>query len=147
MRTAIGFGLVLVLAAPNFVSSSDDTLRFYLAKSDLVVLGEIRSEVTRSSEEVGAVYYACEFRIADVLKGRKQADESIHIIVTRFELDEGDRLPELKKGCKCILFLKNTGSGEKPRLETSDVWFGFQRPSPSMARLLKKLAAEEKSKQ
>jgi hypothetical protein len=147
MRMAMVFGLVVVLAAPAFVRGSDDTLRYFLSKSDLVVLGEITSNASRSSEEVGAVNYACDFQMAEVLKGRKPADEAIPVIVTRFELEEGDRLPELKKGCKCILFLRNTGTGDKPRWETADVWFGFQRPSPSMARVLKKLAAEKNARQ
>lgn len=147
MRNSIVLGLVAVLSAPALVTGSDETLRFFLSKSDLVVLGEITSDAARSNEEVGAVYYFCDFRIAEVLKGKKPSNDSIQISVNRFELDEGDRLPELGKGYKCIVFLKNAGSAQKPRWETSDVWFGIQRPSPSMARLLKKLVAEEKPKQ
>lgn len=146
MRMAIVPGLVLFLTASVFAYGSEGTLRYFLSKSDLVILGEITSEPTRTSEEVGVVYYYCDFQIADVLSAWKPTEESIHVNIIRFELDESDRIPDLTIGCKCILFLKNVGGIEKPEWETSDVWFGFQRPSPSMAETLKRLASDENVK-
>ena len=145
MRIAIVAGLVLILTAAVCAYGSEETLRYFLAKSDLVVLGEIASEPTRTSEEVGVVYYLCDFQIADVLSARKPTEESIRVKITRFEADEADRMPELKKGCRCILLLKNVGGNEQPKWETADVWFGFQRPSPSLATTLKRLASPEKA--
>lgn len=144
MRLEIVFGLVSILTITSFVHGSEDTLRYFLSKSDLVVLGEITTDTAGAQEEVGVVHYGCHFKIADVLSGNKPAEESIQVTITRFELHEADRLPELKKGCKCILFLRNVGPNDRPMWETSDAWFGFQRPSPSMAKTLKRLAAEEK---
>src|SRR5262245_57231295 len=140
MKTAIVLGTVLVLSTPIFGSESDDTLRFFLVKSELVVVGEIASGLARASEEVGGVYYTCDFRIAEVLKGNKPVEETIRVTIARFELEEADRLPELKQGSKCILFLKNVGDGKRSTWRTADLWFGVQRPSPAMARSLKRLA-------
>lgn len=143
MRMAIVPGLVLILTASVFAQGSEDNLSYFLSRSNLVVLGKITSEPARTSEEVGVVQYSCDFQIADSLSAMKPNEESIHVNITRFELDEADRNPELKKGCKCILFLKNVGGIETPKWETFDVWFGFQRPSPSMAKTLKRLASEK----
>jgi hypothetical protein len=145
MRTAILLGLVLALAAPALADDSDDTLRFFLSKSDLVVLGEITSEPVGIVGEDGVVNYICDFRIAKVLKGKKPNKDTININIVRFEGANEDRLSELKKGGKCIIFLKNAGRGEKPVWRTADFWFGFQRPSPWMARSLKRLAEQEEA--
>jgi hypothetical protein len=144
VRLGIVFGLVSILAAMPIVHGSDSTLRYYLSRSDLVVSGEITTDAAGTQEEVGVVHYSCHFQIAEVLSGNKPAEESIHVMITRFELEEADRLPELKKGCKCILFLRNIGPTDRPMWETSNAWFGFQRPSPTMAKTLKRLASEEK---
>jgi hypothetical protein len=133
---------VLALACSAAADASDDTLRFYLAKSDLVVLGAIASDPRVFSKEDGVENHVCEFRIADVLKGPKPGADPITVNIVRFEGDEEDRLPELRKGSKCILFLRSAGGGAMPAWQTADFWFGVQRPSPWMARSLKRLAAQ-----
>jgi hypothetical protein len=136
---------VLALAAAAAANDGDDTLRFYLAKSDLVVRGEIASEPSATSKEDGVVHHICEFHIAEVLKGKKPATDTITVNIIRFEGDEADRLSELKKGGKCILFLKQA-SGQTPVWQTADFWFGVQRPSPWLARSLKRLADQGQGK-
>jgi hypothetical protein len=146
MREVISLGLILALRASAFAAGGDDTLRFFLAKSDLVILGEITSQPVGISSEVGVVEYACDFRIAEVLKGGTPGSGTLAVNIVRFELEEGDRLPELKKGGKCILFLKSASRGEMPPWRTADFWFGVQRPSPWMARSLKRLVEQDEAK-
>jgi hypothetical protein len=146
MRTAIALSMVLALTAPVLADESDDTLRFYLSKSDFVVLGEITTVPFRIVEEVGVTNYYCEFRVAEILKGRKLGTDTINVDIVRFELDKQDQLSELKKNGKCILFLKNAGSGEKPTWQTADFWFGFQHPSPWMTRSVRRLVEHVDSK-
>ena len=142
---AVALG-VLALATSVVADDSDDTLRSYLAKSDLVVLGEITSEPSEFRKEIGIANYVCDFKVADVLKGKLLAEKTLTVKIARFERDEDDRIPELKNGGKCILFLKRAANGETPSWKTADFWFGLQRPSPWMARSLKRLAAQEGSK-
>jgi hypothetical protein len=120
-------------------------LRFFLARSDLVVLGEIASQPVGISSEVGVVEYACDFRVAEVLKGDKPGPTTLRVMIVRFELEEGDQLPELKKGGKCILFLKRASRGDIPPWRTADFWFGVQRPNLSMGRSLKRLAEQDEA--
>src|SRR5262249_24329833 len=141
-RTAMVLGLVLALGTPAFADDSDETLRFFLSKSDLVVLGEITSKPDGIVDEKGVWNYVCDFRIAEVLKGQKPGADTIRINIVRIELNNENRLPELKKGGKCILFLKKAGVGVEPAWQSADSWFGFQRPSPWMARSLKRLAGQ-----
>jgi hypothetical protein len=68
--------LLLALAAPASADSGDDTLRFFLSKYDLVVLGEITSQSVGISSEAGFVNYPCDFLVAEVLKGRKPGADS-----------------------------------------------------------------------
>jgi hypothetical protein len=57
----------------------------------------------------------------------------------RFEFDETDKHPLIKKGGECILFLKDFPAA-KPSLKTADFWFGVQYPSALMGRSLKRLS-------
>ena len=145
MKIAMVLIQAYVLAAASIASADDDTLRFYLSKSDLVVFGEIASDPTRVSEEVGAVYYFCDFTISEVLKSNQPLAiaDPIHVNIIRFERAAGERDPELKKGGVCVLFLKNLGSGEQPRWETADVWFGFQRATLSLVDSLRRVVEDE----
>ena len=145
MRLAMVLGQVVVLVATSFAYGGDDTLKFFLSKSDLVVFGEITSETAPVSEEVGAVYYFCDFTITEVLKSNRSIGiaDPIRVNIVRREREQGDRAPELKKGCVSILFLKNVGDDKKPRWETSDVWFGFQRATPGMRDALRRVVEDE----
>ena len=143
MRMTLQLGMVLLLNTPMFARGSDATLQFYLSKSELVVLGEIASEISSATEEAGAVNHRCDFQIAEVLKGQWPGEPKIAVNIARFELNDADRLPELKQGYRCILFLNNQGNRKTPRWQTADVWFGIQNSSPSMAKSLKRLARVE----
>jgi len=122
---------------------SDDTLKFYLSKSDLVVLGEIITEPMGIIKELGVPNYICEFEISDVLKGNSELKgQIIKINIMRFEMEEKDRHPLIQKNSELILFLKSTGS-DVPSWATVDFWFGVQYPSPWMAKSLKRLNSEK----
>jgi len=96
-------------------SGSDDTLRFFLSKSELVILGEIASDPQGFRTEPGIARYHCNFRITDVLKGSKPAESPIRVIIARFEENREDRLPEMKKGSQCVLFLNESHAREGRR--------------------------------
>jgi hypothetical protein len=130
-------GLAVLLAAHAVGDDGDDTLRFYLGKSDLVVVGTIASEPVGVVKEAGVVHYPCDVAVTDVLKGAAP-EKPLRVNIIRFERDEADTLPWLKKGARCILFLK-AASG-MPAWQTADVWFGIQPESPWMVRSLKRLA-------
>ena len=143
------FVFALLLAAVCAASvacgdqTGDDTLKFYLSKSDIVVLGKIVSEPLAVYSEPGVPYYQCEFLVNDVCKGGVALKgTTIKVSIQRLEADKKDRHPLLKKDRECILFLKNI-SPSVPSLVTADIWFGVQQPSPFMARSLKRLAAEK----
>src|SRR5438552_2897824 len=63
----------------------DDTLRFYLSKSQLVVVGEFVSEPFGWVSEVGVIGWSAEFRIGEVLKGERPSKETISVGVVRFD--------------------------------------------------------------
>jgi hypothetical protein len=121
---------ILALATSARAADGDDTLRSYLAKSDLVVLGEITSEPSEFMKEIGVANYVCDFKIAQVLKGNKPAGDTVRVNIVRFERDEEDRLVELKKGSKCILFLKKAAAGETPLLEDRGLLVRFSATKP-----------------
>jgi hypothetical protein len=134
---------VLLFAAIGArADDSDDTLRFYLAKSELVIEGQIVSEPFGVSNEAGVVNYPCDFKVSDVLKGDTAlSGKTIHVNIIRFEMGEKDKHPLVKKDAACILFLKDA-SPDKPSRVTADMWFGVQQPSPWMTRSLKRVATE-----
>lgn len=133
----------LVAVFPVYADSSDDTLKFYLSKSDFLVMGKITSEPISINDEAGVPNYICEFRVQDVLKGDgKLKDQVIKVNIMRFEMGAKDKHPLIKKDGECILFLKSAAPNT-PSWVTADFWFGVQHPSPWLARSLKRLTAEK----
>jgi RNA polymerase sigma factor (sigma-70 family) len=118
-----------------------DILRTCLAKSDLVVLGELTTVTIAPNTAAGFGTYLCTVRVEEVIKG-KPPEGGLKARLSRFEMAEGDKHPDLKKGGRCILFLK---VGNDPWYTLADYWFGVQRPSPSMAGELKRLVAQRKA--
>jgi hypothetical protein len=113
--------------------ADDDTLRFYLTKSDLAVSGTIISEPAGFSSESGIVVYQFKFKVSEALAGKPPKSKEISVGIARFERGAADRLFYMRKGSKCILFLKNNGEG-------ADFWFAIQPFSSAMARSLKRLS-------
>ena len=146
MRQLISVFAICAILAPTIAltDSSDDTLKFYLSKSDLVILGTILNQPGAVIDEVGVPNYYCDFKVTDVLKGDATLKgKTIRVNIVRFEGDKKDHHPLIKKDAECILFLKKE-ENNFPFWETADFWFGVQYPSPWMARSLKRLAEEEK---
>lgn len=142
-RSILAFLLVGagIAAAASSDQTGDDTLRFYLSKSDIAVLGKIVAAPLEYQFESGVPLYQCEFLVSDVYKGDVALKgEIIKVSIKRLEASKKDKHPLVKKDGECILFLKNI-SPSAPPWETADVWFGVQQPSPPLAHSLKRLAA------
>lgn len=139
---------LLVGAIPGiaFADEGDDTLRMYLSKSDVVVLGEFASEPLGETDELGVVHYHAEFKIEQLIKGEPKGDRreggTMRVNIVRFEMEPADRLPELKEGGRCILFLKANEDQETPTYTSADFWFAVQRPNSMMVRSLARLVEE-----
>jgi hypothetical protein len=144
MRYLLSLGLAVML--PNFASGdSEEALRLFLAKSDVVVLGGFTTEVV--GKETSGEYraYHADFKITQLIKwdapGEARVGETIKVHILR----EGDeRLPEMKKDGKCLLFLQCYHLKPSPSYLTVDVWFGVQRPSPGLAKALSQIVTQQK---
>ncbi len=133
----------LIVVLPVHADSGDDTLEFFLSKSDVVMMGKITSEPIGVNDEVGVPNYNCEFLVQEALKGdSKLKEQFIKVNIMRFEKDVKDKHPLIRTDGECILFLKSAVPSE-PTWVTADYWFGVQPPSPWMARSLRRLAAEK----
>lgn len=145
MKTIATIVVAVVLATGVcHADDSDDTLRLYLSKSDLAVLGTIVSEPVGHLFEAGVPNYICEFRVSDVCQGDSKLEgKTIRVNIKRFEMDKKDHHPLIEKDAECILFLKKEGTGTTPQWVTTDFWFGIQHPMPWMARSIKRLAKEK----
>jgi hypothetical protein len=136
------FLLLCLLAGTAIADDGDETLRGWLAKSELVVAGQFITEPIGITHETGVLNYVCDFKVAQVLKGNTAlAGSTSSVNIVRLELDVKDKYPLIQKDAECILFLTNV-SPDKPAWQTVDFWFGVQPASPWLARSLKRLAAE-----
>jgi len=147
----IALGLALVLPGLAVAGDPEETLRFYLAKSDVVVVGEFTSEPIHKSNKFGS-HDQVDFKIARLLKwvapGEVRVGDTIKVHIVRAVLhsddfEPEDQLPELKKGGKCILFLECHDLKPTPSYITADTWFGVQRPSPWMEKSLARIVTEQ----
>ena len=136
--------LALLLPSVVIADDSDDTLKFYLEKSDLVVLGTIIELWGIPMHGKGVVQpWTYEFRVTDVLKGDNDLKgKAIKFDIPRFMKDEKDVDPLLKKGSECIVFLKDSGDSS---WETADIWFGVHYPSPTMVESIKRLVRDDQN--
>jgi hypothetical protein len=129
-----------------YADESDDTLRFFLSKADLIVLGTVTSEPTERVEEEGVPSYLCEFTVSDVCKGDiTLRSKTVKVSIKRFERDKKDHHPLIKKDAECILFLKKAPERTTPQWVTADFWLGVQYPSPWMVKSIKRLAKQGNS--
>jgi hypothetical protein len=139
------FAAAFVAATPfvAWANEDDDTLKFFLSKSELVVSGVITTEPNGISDEMGVLDYSCEYKVQDVLKGDATLKgKVIKVSIMRFEAGSKDEHPLLKKNQECILFLKSA-SPNTPSWVTADYWFGVQQQSSWMVKSLQRLAAEK----
>ena len=139
MRKTVFCVLMIVMPTPVFGDDGDDTLTYFLSKADLAIAARIASEPAGLTGEYGVVNYVCKVNVLEVLKGTSIEKQELSVNIVRFERDPQDRIPWLKKGAKCILFLKWVGPKGVPTWKTADFWFGIQRYGPWMARSLKRL--------
>lgn len=138
--------IVVVLAGiPAAAGESDDTLQAYLQKSKVCVSGTF-VEVIGESGEQGVVHYVCEFKVAEVIAG-VCPDKRIRVGFVRLENKDEDKLPFLKEGAKCILFLNGPSgqvqsvSGERINAYSlADPKFGIQQYTDALATALKRIA-------
>lgn len=131
----------LLVPAGLLADEGDDTLRFYLSKSELVVSAEFLVEPSGHYDEMGVINYVLEVKVLEVLKGKLPAKANrLRLSIVRFEMKDEDKHPSMKKGSRCILFLKSARKGSIPAWTNADMWFAVQPHSPWMARSLKRLA-------
>lgn len=145
MRYLFALGLSLVLPSLMVAGDLEESLRFFLAKSDVVVLGEFTTEPVAKKANAQFRHYQSDFKISQVLKwdtpGEARVGETIKIHIL---LDGEERPPELKIGGKCLLFLECYHLKPNPSYITADIWFGVQRPNPGLVKSLSRLASEQK---
>jgi len=145
-QALLALACVAVLPFIAFADSSDDTLKLYLAKSDVIIQGTILNEPAGVFDEDGVPNFYCEFKVSDVLKGDANLEgTTVKVNIVRFEMDKKDHHPLIKKDAESILFLKRS-KDNVPKLETADFWFGVQHPFPWLARSLKRLAKDKQSR-
>ena len=139
----------LAIAPKSFANAGDETLEFYLAKSDLVVFGVILNKRGPTFYEEGVPNYYSEFKVDEVLKGTNELrGKTIKINIVRLAIREKyiDSYQDLiKEGGERIVFLKEIPQNENPAWRTADVWFGVQYPSSTMGDAIKRLTKEEKN--
>lgn len=142
VRASLLVALVLAMPTQSFADEGDDALRRILSKSDLVVEATVLTDPYELFLQKGDTYeYICGVQMLDALKGEKPNVELgvFSVFVIRRESSEKDRLPYLKKGSKCIFFLKNEGTEPKPSFKTVDVWFGVQPANSKLSQWIKRL--------
>jgi hypothetical protein len=144
MRCMFAFGLALMLPGLAVAEDIEETLRYYLAKSDVVVVGEFASEPVEIMANEELRHSQADRTITQIIKWdapeKTRVGDTLNVHVL---LDAEERLPELKKGGKCMLFLKCRDLKPKPTYITADIWFGVQRPSARLAKALAGVVAEQ----
>jgi hypothetical protein len=122
---------------------ASDPLHYLFVQSDLIVAGEIVGEPSGESTEAGVIHYDCALKVPEVLKGKRPSKPEISVCVTRFESSKEERLPWIRKGGKCLLFLQES-AGKTPA--TFDWYFGSQPYNRMMAADLKSMAEKQGNK-
>ena len=84
----------LLAVSPVIADDDDETLKFYLSKADLVVVGKISSDPIGIINETGVPNYNCDFLVSAVIKGdAKLEGQVIKVNIKRFEIKDKDKHP------------------------------------------------------
>lgn len=137
--------LVCALTAAPLEVEGDDTLAYYLSKSDLVIVGTVAEKPGYAVEESGGRIYSAAIEVHEVLKGSlprtaAKTPAVLKPLIVRIEEERDEELPLLRKGSKCIFFLDKDGA------KTVDVWFGVQRHTTALAKSITRLAKRDAAK-
>jgi hypothetical protein len=134
-RTIILAALIsLSLVTLGRGDDGDETLRYYLSRSPLVVVAEIQSTVITGNN--GVMKYSCFSTVLRVLKGNFK-DKTMRPSIERFEAATYERPAYLNWGSHCIFFLKPDAQGQ---LASVDPWFGVEPYSDRLANSLSRLS-------
>jgi hypothetical protein len=149
MSRLAAFAFILVLTTSVCrADEDDDTLSFYLSKSDVAVVGMIVSKPQVTIDERGVANFYCDFHVADVCHGNtKYRGKTIHVNIHRFYAPGEKRHPLITQDAECLLYLKLESDDAIPEFVTANFWFGLQHPSESMARSLMRIVKEQAAKQ
>ena len=92
MKKFVLLTIVLSLSSSaRLADASDDTLKFYLSKSDLVVLGNVTSQPEVKFAQEGVSNYICDFKVKDILMGDAELKgKTIKVNIMRSEIDKFD---------------------------------------------------------
>jgi hypothetical protein len=145
MRYLLALGLAVML--PGLVVGGDieEGLRLFLAKSDVVALGEFTTEPVVKETNWEYRDYQADFKITQVIKWDAPGQTRVgEIIKVHILLEGAERLPEMKKGGECLLFLECHNLKPNPSYITADFYFGVQRPNKGLANALSRIVTEQK---
>jgi hypothetical protein len=140
IRTSAAFTMLVIgglLSGTAAADEGDGTLRSYLAHAEVVLDATVEELDGPVHHELGVAHYLPEVRIHAVIKGAvADAKEPLRVEIVRFEMEEADALPYLKKGARVVLFLRAQKPGHTPALVTADMWSGVQPYGPWLVRRL-----------
>jgi hypothetical protein len=148
LSVSVFTAFLLLLAAPFAATgqdkpdSDDDTLRYYLSKSEAVVVGKVTDGLQRigvDSDPIPVNVIGFQVKVTDSIKGKVAAKQTIMVTVTR-AFDIGQSLPP-EQGQKVVLFLKSSGDS----WVSTDKWFGMQPHSRTLVEHLKRVKSEAKA--
>jgi hypothetical protein len=125
------------LAAEQAKSDGDDdTLKHYLSKAEVVVVGEVTDGLQKIGVDFGSAYPVerteFEFQVSERIKGQATPKQMLRVTVARAQ-DLGHWMPG--PGEKLVLFLKSSGSS----WVSADKWFGAQPYSRAFVIHLKRV--------
>lgn len=138
--------MAILFSSNAFSDEGDDTLAYYLAKSDVVLAGEVSSAPSAVSSEVGVVEYSFKVKVMEVLQGEIRADEQPAVTIIRFESNASDAPPWLRKGAKAVFFLRNRPDLGRRGYTSADPWFAAQPYNAALAKRIRRIAAAEGEK-
>lgn len=136
--------MLIVPSAALFADDGDDTLRYYLSKSSLVVSGEITEGPRMTFMDASVIRYSFRLKITKIMKGSVKENElkdGLGVSAIHPEIDKRERLAFVKKGERVILFLRER-EDKFGGWEGVDPWFGVQQHNELMEDALERLHAE-----
>jgi hypothetical protein len=150
MRVYLAVMVAFLIYGVGLAGADDDTLKFYLSKSQYALAGEVLSEPAKREKpfhwdgDIDKKHPMSVFEVRLKVLDQYQYDTQpySHKEMTAYVLlPVGAERPDvLKKGSKCIFFLNwrfgGPNKSDGTSYVTADPWFGVQRHDPKMAQLL-----------
>ena len=148
MKHVILILTVLLVGSIAVAAPRDDTIEYYLSKSDVVLSATLTDFVVERGKDTTTYKLIFKTHTGGVYHGKGPHGEELKLnLVHPGDLPPGERTLKLDKGQDYILFLKKPGKEEAKVWRQADPWFAVQLYYSALAHKVREVSQAKRKQE